>query len=169
MENETLNLLTSKLEKLQADFQSKLKYDQHKETIIDRLHNELQEHKHDLIKKLVQPMIMDVIHTIDDFQKLINYYQLETDIDPLKLLSVMATIPDDLDYLLYRQGVEPFQCSEPIFNPARQRIVKTVRTDDPSKDKMIAKSLRQGYEWENTILRPEKVEVYIYRKEEKHD
>jgi molecular chaperone GrpE len=166
--NNTLELLVTKLDALQAEFQSKLKYDQHKEKIIDNLHSELQKYKSDLIKKLLQPMIMDVIHAIDDFNKLTRHYtqQAPEDIDPQKLLKLIATIPEDLEHLLYRQGVESFKCSEPVFNPSRQRALKTLPTSDPSKDKTIAQSLRQGYEWEGKVLRPEMVEVYIAQEQE---
>jgi molecular chaperone GrpE len=160
-----LELLVSKLDTLQAEFKSKLKYDQHKEKIIDELHRELQEHKSDLIKKLLQPMIMDVIHAIDDINKLTIHYtqQAPEEIEPQKLLNLMATIPYDLEHLLYRQGIETFRSSEPVFNPNRQRALKTLPTSEPSKDKTIAQSLRQGYEWDGKIFRPEMVEVYTYQ------
>ena len=149
---------------LHTEFQGKLKYDQHKEKIIDNLHNELQEHKNDLLKRLLQPMMMDVIQTIDDVNKLIHHYRQKeaAKIEPQKLLELMESIPDDLEHLLYRQGVESFQCLEPVFNPIRQRAIKTVPTSDQAKDKMIIQSLRNGYEWEGKILRPEMVEVYVY-------
>ncbi|EDN67991.1 GrpE protein HSP-70 cofactor [Beggiatoa sp. PS] len=123
-----LERIEEQLNTLQVDFQGKIKYDQHKEKIIDNLHSELQEYKNDLIKKLLQPMIMDVIHTIDDVKKLINHYQEQstTEIDPQKLLKLMESIPDDLEHLLYRQGVETFNCSETMFNPNRQRAIKNI-------------------------------------------
>jgi molecular chaperone GrpE len=169
--NNTLDLLVTKLDTLQAEFQSKLKYDQHKEKIIDELHGELQEYKSDLIKKLLQPMIMDVIHAIDDFNKLTSHYRQKTpeEIDPQKLLNLIASIPEDLEHLLYRQGIETFRGSEPDFNPSRQRAVKTLATPEPAKDKTIAQSLRQGYEWEGKVLRPEMVEVYIYKEEPENE
>ncbi|OQY57019.1 MAG: nucleotide exchange factor GrpE [Candidatus Parabeggiatoa sp. nov. 2] len=165
-----LDGLTEQLNNLQAEFQGKLKYDQHKEKIIDNLHSELQEYKNDLIKKLQQPMIMDVIHAIDDFNKLTSHYKQKepADIDPQKLIKLMASIPEDLEHLLYRQGVESFSSSEPTFNPSRQRAVKTLPTSEPSKDKTIAQTLRNGYEWEGKVLRPEMVEVYVYQPDTTH-
>jgi molecular chaperone GrpE len=163
-----LDRIEEQLNALQIDFQSKIKYDEHKEKIIDNLHSELQAYKNDLIKKLLQPMIMDVIHTIDDVNKLINHYQepSQTDLDPQKLLKLMESIPDDLEHLLYRQGVETFQCSETEFNPNRQRAIKTKPTSEPDKDKTIVQSLRNGYEWEGKVLRPEMVEVYVFKPDE---
>jgi len=116
-------------------------------------------------------MIMDVIHAIDDFNKLTSHYTQKApeDIDPQKLLKSMASIPEYLEHLLYRQGVETFTCSEPDFNPSRQRAVKTLATSEPAKDKTIAQSLRQGYEWEGKVLRPEMVEIYIYQEEQENE
>ena len=110
-------------------------------------------------------MIMDVIHTIDDVKKLINHYQEQstTEIDPQKLLQLMESIPDDLEHLLYRQGVETFNCSETMFNPNRQRAIKTLPTSELDKDKTIVQSLRNGYEWEGKVLRREMVEVYVLK------
>ncbi|HLC16368.1 MAG TPA: hypothetical protein VJL89_09095, partial [Thermodesulfovibrionia bacterium] len=49
---QAITLITTKLEDIQNNldnlgqaFQNKLKYDEHKEKVIDRLHNELQEYK----------------------------------------------------------------------------------------------------------------------------
>lgn len=158
-----LDSLQEQLNSLQTEFQSKLKYDQHKDKIIDNLHSQLQEYKDNLIKKLLQPMIMDVIHTIDDFNKLISHYQQQepSHIDSQKLIKLMESVPDELEHLLYRQGVEIFNESETVFNPSRQKVVKTVPTSESAKDKTIAQSVRKGYEWEGQVLRKEMVEVYV--------
>ncbi len=164
-----LDAVQAQLQGLEAEFQSKLKYDQHKEKIIDNLHHELQEYKNNLIQKLLRPVIMDVILAIDDVHKLLKHYNKQKEeepekLDPLKLLGLLNTIPEDLSDLLYRQGVEPFSGQETLFNPARQKAAKTIPVSEPEKDKQIAQSVRTGYEWEGKILRPELVDVYVYRK-----
>ncbi len=60
-----LNSIQGHLDRLEKEFQSKFKYDQHKEKIIDNLHKEVQEYKADLIKRLLQPIIMDIIYVIN--------------------------------------------------------------------------------------------------------
>jgi len=153
------------LTRLEREFQSKLKYNQHKEKIIDNLHSELQEHKNDLIKKVLRPVLMDVILIIDDIKKLINVYRSKDSsrLDPSKLLDLMETFPPDLEEILYRQMVEPFRCDKGTFDPSRQKVARTSETDDESKDKTVAQSIRDGYEWEGKVLRPELVEVYIFK------
>lgn len=132
------------LGRLEREFQSKLQYDKHKEKIIDTLHRELQDYKNDVIKKTIQQVIMDIIHTVEDMKKLINHYQAEqpVNLDPIKLLKLMSEFPSDLEDLLYKQRVEPFCCNETDFNPSCQKAVRTLKTNEKSKDKKVARSIR---------------------------
>jgi molecular chaperone GrpE (heat shock protein) len=157
--------LSRKLDNLQEEFGRKLKYDAHKEKLIDSLHKELQLYKEDLVKKHVQSMIMDVIKIIDDIRKLSEHYHtcpLE-EIEVEKLLGIFDRIPSDLEDIFFYQGIIPYECNGDIFDPKRQRILKNIDTLDQSKDKMIAESIRPGYEWEGRVLRPEIVAVYHYK------
>jgi hypothetical protein len=71
----TLGNIQIQLAKLTEEFETKIQYDQHKEKIIDHLHAELQKYKGDLLGKLLQPVLLDVISIIDDFNKQISFYQ----------------------------------------------------------------------------------------------
>ena len=166
---EKLDDTLSFLKALEEDFQSKLKYDRHKEKIIDDLHTELQSYKNDLIRKLLQPILMDVIHVIDDIHKLTDHYRSQDPktLEPTKLLGLLESIPFDLENLLYRQGVEPFRYQGTAFDPGHQRAIQTVETNNTAQDKAIARSLRAGYEWEGKVLRREMVEVYLYKPQDR--
>lgn len=165
--DQSLNLKLSEIQDqmtaLYQEFQSKLKYDAHKDRMIDKLHKELQEYKGDILKKYLKSFIMDIIQSIDNIRKLSGHYsaQAPSEQDPVKLLGLLESVPADLEDLFYRQGITVFTCDETIFNPARQRILKTVETSDMSKDKTVAESMRPGYEWEGQIIRPELVAVYV--------
>ncbi len=150
---------------IRSEFESKLKYDAHKNAIIDKLHDDLQEYKSDFLKKYVQSIIMDIIQIIDNIRKLVDHYQRQTpsEIDPLKILDLLKGIPSDLEDLFFRQGVKPFTVEGNGFDPGRQRVLKTLTTDDKEKDKTVAESLRPGYEWEGQVIRPEMVKAYVYK------
>lgn len=150
---------------LRSEFESKLKYDAHKNTIIDKLHQDLQEYKGDFLKKYVQSLIMDIIQVIDNLRKLIGHYEQQGvgEADPVKLLDILKGIPSDLEDIFFRQGVKPFSLEGAGFDPSRQRVLKTLTTDDPEKDKTVAESLRPGYEWEGQVIRPEMVAAYVYK------
>ena len=165
-----LNLsgIRTQLEHLHEEFQSKLKYDAHKDRMIDKLHKELQDYKGDILKKYLKSVIMDIIQTIDNTRKLTDHYgsQDSSEIDPAKLLSLLESIPSDLEDLFYRQGINTYTCEGDTFDAVRQKVLKTYETSDKSKDRTVAENLRPGYEWEDKVIRPEMVAVYMYKNED---
>lgn len=163
--NLKLGELNGQIQGLDTEFKSKIKYDQHKEKIIDNLHREVQEYKNDLIKQLIRPLVMDIIHVIDDIAKLVNNHKSKpsSELDPLKLIKQMDDISSDLDNVLSRQGIESFSCEQPEFNPRSQRIIKPEETADQSKVRTIAKKIHNGYEWDGKMLRQEMVNVFVYK------
>ena len=159
-----IGLLNARLAELKDEFSGKLKYDEHKDKIIDKLHQELQEYKEDIVKKHILSIVLDVVKVADDIRKWLAYFR-SLDVsqrDPVKLFRYLEAIPSDLEDIFYWQGVKPFTSREGTFNPARQRTVKKIPTNDLSKDKTIAKSLRPGYEWEEKVIRQEMVAVYVF-------
>jgi molecular chaperone GrpE len=163
--NMKLDTLNNRLENVETEFQSKIKYDLHKEKIIDDLHRELQEYKNDFIKSLMRPVIIDIIHTIDNITKLIKSHKTNdpSELDPLKLIRQMEGIAGDLEDIISQQGVESYTSDQSEFNSKRQRIIETEITDDIAKDKTISRKVLKGYQCEGKILRQEMVNVYIYK------
>lgn len=153
---------------LSNDFTSKLKYDKHKDAIIDNLHEDLQEYKNDLLLKLLQPLILDVAKCMDDISKQVRFYR-DKDADALvasKILRDLEGFGGDLEDLLYRQGVDSFESLENTFDPKRQKMIKKIDTTDSSLHKTVAARVRKGFQWEGRVIRPERVDVYVYRQEE---
>ena len=170
-ETETLqheiDLINRQLGELKDEFIGKLKYDAHKDKIIDKLHQELQEYKQDIVKKHILSIVLDVVKVADDIRKWLTYFR-SLDVsqrDPVKLFRYLEAIPSDLEDIFYWQGVRPYASKDGLFNPAKQRAIKKIPTDDSAKDKTIAKSLRPGYEWEDKVIRQEMVAVYVYEDE----
>ena len=170
-ETETLqheiDLISRQLGELKDEFIGKLKYDAHKDKIIDKLHQELQEYKQDIVKKHILSIVLDVVKVADDIRKWLTYFR-SLDVsqrDPVKLFRYLEAIPSDLEDIFYWQGVRPYASKDGLFNPTKQRAIKKIPTDDSAKDKTIAKSLRPGYEWEDKVIRQEMVAVYVYEDE----
>jgi molecular chaperone GrpE len=170
--DEAVGRLETKLEELkkqvgvlEVEFKTKIKYDQHKEKTIDQLHKEVQEYKNDLIKTLTRPVFMDIIHTIDNINKLAENYKAKepAELDPMQLINQMSEIASELVEILFRHGVDPFNCQQAEFDPKRQKIIKTDVIGDQLKDKTISKRVQDGYEWDHKILRRESVNVYVYK------
>lgn len=160
----TLQDLLQQMHHLSDAFDTKLKYDEHKNKIIDELHRELQEFREGIIKKHLHSMITDTIKIIDDIRKLKVHYESVTPTENTipDLLNSMEDIASDLEDQFSWQGVLPYTCEGDHFDYTRQRVVKKIETRDPDLDKKIAGSIRPGYEWEGKVIRPEMVAVYIH-------
>jgi molecular chaperone GrpE (heat shock protein) len=159
-----LDKIQEDIQRLEKDFEGKLKYDSHKNKIIDELHQELQDYKQDVVKKYLKSMIMDLIKIIDNIRRLGDHYQNQdpAEQDPSKLLKILKSIPSDLEDLIYLQGIKPFREDTKEFIPSRQRVLKKYKTHDKSLDKTVAKTLHPGYEWDGKVIRPEMVAVYVF-------
>lgn len=160
-----LDTLSAQIQSLEDHFKGKLKYDSHKEKLIDALHKELQDYKNDPIKKHVHSIIIDIIKVVDDVRKLSQHYRSLplAERDPEKIMEIIDKILSDLEDLFLFQGVKPYVCQDKEYDPKRQRVMKRIRTDDPLKDKTVAESIRPGYEWDGKVIRPEMVGVYLYQ------
>jgi molecular chaperone GrpE len=139
---------------LAEHFQSKLQYDAHKEKIISSLHSELQSYKKDLVQKTLQPLVLDLINTIDNLKKKLRQEQTNTP----GVVSVLTEITEELNDVLVRQGVIAYE-NDGFFDASKQKIRAIISTTDASQGKTIALSLASGYEWEGKILRPQLVDV----------
>ena len=164
---DAINELRSQVQALSGEFETKLKYDQHKNKIIDGLHQDLQGYREGLIKKHFHSMITDAIKIVDDIRKLKTHYEDEPPTEETlpTLLKFLEDIASDIEDLFSWQGVVPFTCGTQTFDSTRQRVVKKIETFDPDMDKKVAASIRPGYEWDDKVLRPEMVAVYVYNNE----
>lgn len=169
MENINFKLddVKDQVKHLALEFQSKLKYDSHKQKMIDTLHHELQEYKNDILKKSSLVIVMDLIKFIGNMRKLIDYYHAQDpdEHDPVKLLNILKNVPLDLEDIFYTHGIDTFSSDNNCFDAARQKIIKKEFTSDKDKDKTIARSLRPGYKWDDKVIQAEMVAVYVYKKD----
>jgi molecular chaperone GrpE (heat shock protein) len=162
-----LNLLSEKMDFLVSEFSGKLKYDAHKDKVIDTLHRELQEYKGDIVKKNMQSMVMDLIKIMDDIRKITIYYQ-DREVEPgdaSKLINALEGVGQDIEEVLSIRGIETLICEDDAFAPSTQRALRLVPTADPSRDKTIAYRIAPGFEWAGRVLRKEMVAVYALNPE----
>ncbi len=143
----------------------RLEADAVKDDIIARLHKELLEHKDDLHKKIVKPILMDMIVFADSMKALVSRYEEAPPVEELqemylKLRREFAKVGGHIDDVLYNYGVEPY-ASVPgeEFNPRTQQARKNTPADNPENHKKIVASLLTGYTWEGQLLRRESVHV----------
>jgi len=154
--------IIKELKRLNKQFSSKLKYDEQKDRTIEQLHSELQKYKQDLYKKMLLPMVNDLIHFIEREERDINFLAANPPSSE-KLLKRFFDLFDDMRDILYNQGIDPYKEIDDVFNPKRQKILKKIVTGDFKKDKKVANHKTWGYEWEGKIIKAEGVDLYIYK------
>jgi molecular chaperone GrpE len=140
-------------------FDEKIARDSHKDQLFDKMYAELSSYKNDIYQKMLKPFIMDTIMLIDDTNKLIRDMD-KTDTE--KVFKVLSGIPDDLLNILERNGIEAFEDESDTFNAKTQKVLKTVPTDNPELDYKIESRIRQGYKWDEKVIKPEIIQCYKY-------
>ena len=150
------------VERILAEFDAKLARDSAKQLQIDRLHDELQQYRNNLMVHIARPLVSEliVLHTsIGRLRDAIHTKPLE-EATPEKFLSILDGLQEDVEIALNRNSIEAYR--EPLgrFNPRRQKIVKKVATDDAALVGVVAESIRPGFEQDAEILEKEKVSAY---------
>lgn len=155
--------LTSGLASLLEAFEGKLAYDRHKDQQIDRLHDELQEHKKDLLARTTRPWIHGLIRLHDDLGRTTDALgeKPPEELTAERFFKTLAGFGDDLVLLLERNGVHPFEVAGRDFDPRRQTTVRRVETDDPGEVGRVAERVRPGFEQGTVVVQKERVAVYV--------
>lgn len=162
---EAIQGLSIGFQNLQQGFDSKIKYDASKERVIDTLHKELQTYREGLHFQILRPIFFDLIAMHDDLGNLLKYEGAEETASEAKakLRQSLESFQYTIEGILERHGVEVYNIEGEEFVTQRQRAIKTINTDIPEKDKLIAERLRKGFAYEGKTLRPEIVTTFKFQ------
>lgn len=158
----TIQLLLNEMHLLRLDFDTKVKYDESKERMIESLHRELQVYREGLHFRLLRPMFTDLITLYDEIGKLIDNMARESNVNIEQLLANLTVFQETIEETLRANGVESFNIEGTTFVSNRQRILKVIPAFDPAWDRQIARRVRKGFIYGDIVLRPEVVEIYKY-------
>lgn len=146
---------------LRQDFETKVKYDESKERLIESLHRELQVYREGLHFRVLRPVFNDLITLHDDIGKLIAAQTTGAE-GPIAATRDLAFFQETIEDILQRYGVETFMLSDEVFQSQKQKSSKVVATADQTLDKHVARRVRKGFLYEEKVLRPEIVEIFKY-------
>jgi molecular chaperone GrpE (heat shock protein) len=131
-------------------FEQKIFRDQGLQGIISKLHESLQDAQADLALKFLRPVLLELIGLRDELAV--------GAAGPGPAATALDQFRQDVDDLLYRQGVEPFTCPGERVDPALQRVKRTRPADQPDEAGRVVERLRPGFRYgEKVVLRPEEV------------
>lgn len=132
----------------------------HRESVIDRLHEENQRLREGIGRVILEPAVSDLIRLHD--QLAAEARRLDADGGDGRLLGSFA---DDVEQILDRCGIEVFsaQPGEP-FEPGRHRPLKVVACDDESLHNTVAEVVAAGFYERDTgrVRRPVHARFHQY-------
>ena len=164
-----LDLVLKLLSNLQECFDEKIETDSHKNVLFDNMHRELTNYRNGILEKNIDTMAVDIIQLTDSVYRYIHSYENAepNESNYLELLDIIKGISVDLRDILYRQNIEPYNVLGDDVDIRRQKIIQTVETDDESQNNKVAVRLAEGYEKSGKIVRPERIKIFKYNRQEK--
>ncbi|GLW30085.1 molecular chaperone GrpE [Actinoplanes regularis] len=153
--------LLTRLERVEAQLAEFHRRSAHRETVIDRLHEENQQFRDGLRRVILEPVVTDLLRLHDSLAR--EAQRLAED-DP-RTGKLMGSFADDVTLAVERCGYELFPAvpGEP-FTTGRHAPAGTVPTTDPSRDRTVAEPLAAGLLEIETgrVRRPARARLYRY-------
>lgn len=165
---EVLAEIKNTLRTLRISFDTKIKTDAHKERMFDNMHQELTDYRNGVNEQQLTSIALEIIQVIDILKKNKRFFGNKeyTKENYRKLLTNYEGLICDLEDILYRQSIEPYEVDGMGIDVKRQKIVRTVTTTIESENNQLAEKLACGYEKNGKVIRPERVIIKKYVSEE---
>lgn len=150
---------------LQA-FDEKLRYDESKQQVVDRQHDELMGHRANLVAQAARPFIFGMIRHHGEIGKLLAAVRDESvaELSSAKVCELLESLQEDVEDVLGGNGVAAYRAevSEP-FDPVRQTVIgNAVPTTDEVRSGTVAACLGPGFEHDGRILAKARVSAYRF-------
>jgi molecular chaperone GrpE len=162
-ETSVLAELVGRLGKLEEQLAEFHRRSAHRESVIDRLHEENQRLRSGMERIILEPVITDLIRLHDQLGREVR--RLEAgDQDALLLRSFV----DDIAQILDRCGIELVSASPgDLFERGRHRPLAIMTCDDSSRHNTVAEVIAAGFGERETgrVRRPVQVRVFQYTPE----
>lgn len=127
-----------------------------RDAMLKELHHQLQEARAGVHWKILRTVLVDLVKLYDDLARL----EAQSIADANAMTRVLASLRQDVEDILYRQGFSPFQQEGDRFDGKRQQPVAMVESESPEAVGTIVSRIAPGFASDDRILRLEKVSVF---------
>ncbi len=167
------NEISSKIKKIQKELQECKKERQEYLLGWQRSRADLINERKDFEKKSSrissaskESFLIDLIPTLDSFDMAFANKEAWKKVDKTWRTGI-EYIHSHLLSVLTQNGFTTFQPKEgELFNPSEHESLETTETQEKKNDGKIVSVLQKGYRTNNSIIRPAKVKVMVYSKQE---
>ena len=146
---QTITELSDKIDSISKCYEEKIKYDEGKQTTINRQYSELQSIREGIPYSYLKSIIKDIILTMTDLRRMTRSFKNklekgeELSID--HVIDTYASYEDDLLDILEKNGVDTYSYESNTYEPRKQKAVKIIDTSDESLNKVVAERLMDGF------------------------
>ena len=137
----------------------------YKDEAIIRMQKRLEEYEKDLLKSIKEILIKDIILFYDSLAKFSKKFEPlgannEDFSQEIKLLQ------DELLDILFTQNVELIACkTNQKYDRNYQKVIRTEPTDNEDEHEIITQIIRDGFIWNENILRKQEVVLKVHKKD----
>ncbi len=139
----------------------RLRYDQAKETVIDRMHEELLALRAEQAGKSIRPLAAGVIRLHADLGRTVAALRDGPPTDPDRLMRLLESFRDQVEAVLAQEGIDAFHVEGDTFDGRRQQATARVPAAEPGQVGRVAHRLRPGFANPHLVFEREAVAVYI--------
>jgi molecular chaperone GrpE len=138
-------------------FEHRLRYDQAKEKAFDVLYDKMKQHERGFQASLKENLVLSLLLLYDNMVR--TEADLKQDCEPAS--DRVALLRQELLNILYAENVEPIGELE-RFDRQRQKPVRVIATDNPTLHASIEQVVREGFVFEEKVIRPQSVVLRHY-------
>ena len=139
----------------------RLRYDQAKETVIDRMHEELLALRAEQAGKSIRPLAGGIIRLHSDLGRTAAALRTGPAPDAERLIRLLESFRDQAEILLAHEGIDTFHVDGDAFDGRRQQATARVPTAERERVGHVAERLRPGFANAHLVFEREAVAVYI--------
>lgn len=162
-----IDALLAGVRSLSERFDARIAKSDYEDEVLKSMSAEVQQHRDGLYRKIVEPLVSEVIDVHEDMGATVARYRREaeggsagSESGALRDLEEFRLMLGDI---LRNWGVEMWK-PEPgdALEPRRCRVMRAVPTDDEARHRTVAEAITAGYAFDGRILRPAQVAAYSF-------
>ncbi len=163
--NKQFDHLDERMDQLVHLFEDKISRTEYEEKIVDRMHAELQKHKEGMYAQMIRPILIDIIEVRDSIRRVSLAHSNDVEKEGMIPIKIFSDYMYDLQDILEKNEIKIYEHQHgDLFDPAKQRAIKKIETDNLELHGKIESVLSAGYLFQEKVIIPEKVSVYVTNK-----
>lgn len=153
--------IKSRIASLENEFKNKIRFDEVKEKQFEVMMNELERYKSNFIFNAVQKrLFMEIIEISDKVADIIKVANAEGSKEDL--IKHIESLRKQFDQLFINQGIERIVSKSDLFDGQVQEATDAVSTNVKEENQKVVEVLKEGYRFDQKLIRPQKVVVKKY-------